>query len=379
MKRYVVAALALALGGCANLFAVHHGEDVSGNETFFIDAEQRAIVSGNYEADRVVCAEPSPDSISALAHAGSGAFSNDAINEVRAAFAQSESAAYVGLRTPTIQLLRDGMYRLCEGYMNGAVTSDHYVVLLNRYQEMMVGLVAIEQLTGVVRAPSVAIHSGAAEASVQANLASAARADRDRYTAELAAIDREIERLKGRTPPTEDPQKTAYETRLSNLTWRQENLRSAVAAQQAAVAALTPDAAGENSAEAGQGGDTLEDLPDHTGAEDVAASVDEITRRITLGNFVMMFCFPELWRNAGLTAQESTSTPVSDGGAKQGTLQRTPRQSALTSAESEMCPELIRAMALSQRPNGGDEQPDPAPAPAADRPPATNRTSRNPQ
>ena len=39
----------------------------------------------------------------------------------------SETSASIGLRTQTITLLRDGLYRLCEAYMNGAVDEIQYM------------------------------------------------------------------------------------------------------------------------------------------------------------------------------------------------------------------------------------------------------------
>ncbi|NWH07613.1 MAG: hypothetical protein HXY22_03020 [Alphaproteobacteria bacterium] len=109
----------------------------------------------------VVCAEPSPDAMAAVA--ASLAARADVTEEGSAGFAASlnESAASVGLRTQTIQLLRDGFYRICEGYMSGALTAEEYSMMQRRYQANMLALLAIEQLTGTVRAPATALHSTA--------------------------------------------------------------------------------------------------------------------------------------------------------------------------------------------------------------------------
>lgn len=77
-----------------------------------------------------------------------------------------EGAAFVGLRTSTIQLLRDGMYRLCEAHLNGAIDGDTYNLQLRRYQRYMVALLAIEQLTGSQRSPAASIDTrGSAQIS----------------------------------------------------------------------------------------------------------------------------------------------------------------------------------------------------------------------
>jgi len=73
----------------------------------------------------VTCAEPSPDALSALSASIGGGISDPKV-AANFALAQSESAASIGLRTQSIQLLRDGMYRLCEGYAAGAISADDF-------------------------------------------------------------------------------------------------------------------------------------------------------------------------------------------------------------------------------------------------------------
>lgn len=145
------AAAALALGGCANFNAVKHDFSTAGSAAVSIDAKQRAIYSvhvdnGHGRRD-VVCAEPSPDALSALA-ASLGLDAAGAVKSLGLAFSTQEGAASIGLRTQTIQTLRDAMYRLCEGYAGGALDDVGFVRLQRRYQGVMLGLLAIEQLTG---------------------------------------------------------------------------------------------------------------------------------------------------------------------------------------------------------------------------------------
>jgi hypothetical protein len=76
-----------------------------------------------------------------------------------AGFAASlnESAASIGLRTATIQLLRDGLYRACEAYLNGSLNNFGYALLLSKYDDVMKALIAIEGLTRIPPAPQVEI------------------------------------------------------------------------------------------------------------------------------------------------------------------------------------------------------------------------------
>ena len=126
------------------------------------DATQRVIVSANRgrgpDGRRIVCAEPSPDAITAMASAlgvgvrtgipGTGATPIPLDAQFQQALAQQ--VAYVGVRNSTIQLLRDGLYRACEAYMNGAVGDFGYALILSNYGRLMVALLAAE---GVTRAP----------------------------------------------------------------------------------------------------------------------------------------------------------------------------------------------------------------------------------
>ena len=161
---------ALALSACAsigNLAAVNKKETIgSGFNSkspagVFIDAEQRAVLS-NRRADedlRVVCAEPAPDALSAIA-AQAGVSVSDISNAVSAEGGVSEAAANIGLRTQTIQTLRDGFYRVCEAYMNG-LSQEQYSIMLRRFQTNMIALLAIEQLPGAVKGGDAVVSASA--------------------------------------------------------------------------------------------------------------------------------------------------------------------------------------------------------------------------
>ena len=121
---------------------------------------------------RVVCAEPSPDLAKAVQNSfGLGTslgVSNPAGVSGQFALsiskARAESAAQLGERLATIQLLRDGLYRACEAYANGAFGAVTYAVLLSRYDDTMVTMLTSELAAGAF-GRSLATLSGSADAS----------------------------------------------------------------------------------------------------------------------------------------------------------------------------------------------------------------------
>ena len=159
------------LTGCGNLNSIHHFLTVDEGTGAMVDIKQRAIIVSKKKIEKtdaqgysqktqtIVCAEPSPDALSAYAAelAAEGGIPGKV--SAKLAGATQESAAFVGLRTQSIQLLRDSLYRLCEGYMSGALTKTEYGHYTRRYQRFMIALLGIEQLTGAIRAPSVTIRT----------------------------------------------------------------------------------------------------------------------------------------------------------------------------------------------------------------------------
>jgi hypothetical protein len=145
---------------------IHDPFNVDTDTGATLDAQQRVILVTNYggpdRARRVVCAEPSPDTMSAIAAAASAAGGN---GEVKAnlGYAVSQSAASIGIRTPTIQLLRDGLYRACEAYLNGVLDLESYGVILRNYDRVMVALLAIDAAGGFPHPAPVTISAGSVE------------------------------------------------------------------------------------------------------------------------------------------------------------------------------------------------------------------------
>jgi hypothetical protein len=179
MKLICAFSAVLALSGCANWSSVYRTYQVNTTSTAttaVVDVKQRAIISntrtvGN-ETRTVVCAEPSPDALSVIAAGVGASVSAGSGKALDFALSQTESGAFIGNRTATIQLLRDMLYRACEMYAAGAISDDNYYQFQRRYQIMTMGLLAIEHVTGVVKPGSLALSAGGAEASAfNANLA----------------------------------------------------------------------------------------------------------------------------------------------------------------------------------------------------------------
>jgi hypothetical protein len=105
-----------------------------------------ATTSSPYQT---ICAEPSPDALTDT--------SSEASLKLRAKLLDTLSkygsnGQNIGVRTPTVQVLRDAMYRLCEAFNAGGLSPTTYAILMQQYQGIMVGLLAIEDLTGNIAA-----------------------------------------------------------------------------------------------------------------------------------------------------------------------------------------------------------------------------------
>ena len=120
--------------------------DVSTGESLSIDATQRIIlVKQLYRPlpHMVVCAEPSPDAMTATSAAlatsgGYGPFDWGVKGSI------IQDVTNIGFRTATIQLLRDGLYRACEAYMNEILDKSDYRLIVQNFDRLMVALLAID-------------------------------------------------------------------------------------------------------------------------------------------------------------------------------------------------------------------------------------------
>ncbi|NJM29467.1 MAG: hypothetical protein HC855_04580, partial [Rhizobiales bacterium] len=167
---------------------------------------------GKNRPKRIVCAEPSPDVAEALSKAISASFSGAAQGRgnVNAEVSASMSTAVVqlGERLATVQLLRDGLYRACEAYSNGAISDATYSLIVSRVDQTMVALLGMEMAAGAfgrdlaaaggsAGAGAVAENAEAVKALNDRKLAlikelSEARAEESRAIAKTAGLDRSV-------------------------------------------------------------------------------------------------------------------------------------------------------------------------------------------
>lgn len=116
-----------------------------------LKAEDRMLLvtnkGGKDKTKRIVCAEPSPDALLAIGASGSIKLPEQ-YSGVEAAGSFAQALSELGERTAVIQLLRDGLYRACEAYMNGAIGEEEFRrEVLIYYDDFAVALFAIEALT----------------------------------------------------------------------------------------------------------------------------------------------------------------------------------------------------------------------------------------
>jgi hypothetical protein len=170
------------LTGCANYIFKTFDIDQS-NESLSLDAKQRVVLvterGGKDRNRKVVCAEPSPDALSATAASFSGSAAvtiptpqgqtGSSGGSGGLAGGSSESVASLAMRTQTIQLLRDGYYRLCEAYLNGAITEKQYNVVLINIGWLMTTLLGIDGIAGTRNVAPVRVSAVAPATEVTAS------------------------------------------------------------------------------------------------------------------------------------------------------------------------------------------------------------------
>ncbi|MSP21035.1 MAG: hypothetical protein EXQ93_05865 [Alphaproteobacteria bacterium] len=166
----LIAAAALSMAACANTNTIDRRTLLNGNDAkdgiaIHLDAQQRVVMA----RATTYCAEPSPDGLNA--YAASLGIGGGVPTQGEATLAQpvQNSAASIGLRTQSITLMRDALYRVCEGFANGALGQVGATTLMARSQDLTAVVLAIEQLTGAVTASQVVL-TGTAGANATATI-----------------------------------------------------------------------------------------------------------------------------------------------------------------------------------------------------------------
>lgn len=162
--------------GCANMQTLSRTTELpeaaperpGTGKAIHLDAQQRLVLINGFQQ---FCAEPSPDALAAYASSLGLGVSHP--SKVAASLAQGlqSSTGSMGLRTQSITLMRDALYRMCEAYLNGALGQVQLATLLSRSQDLTAVILAVEQLTGAVAANQVVL-TGTSGAGASASLLS---------------------------------------------------------------------------------------------------------------------------------------------------------------------------------------------------------------
>ncbi len=163
--------LTLGLGGCGDYWTstVLRKRNLGEGQTLATTADLRLVTTtrpvysqhGLVTPRQIICAEPSPDVAKAVSAALDATLSaNVAVKAANApaegngsmasalSKSRAEALAQMTRRLATIQLLRDGLYRACEAYANGAISDTTYAVLLSRYDKAMITMLLGELAAG---------------------------------------------------------------------------------------------------------------------------------------------------------------------------------------------------------------------------------------
>lgn len=168
IKIGLLVGLAFSLSACANLGTISRTTELPGGEVaIHLDSPQRLVYRNK---NGYVCAEPTPDALQSYANSLGSSLSipDKGAASVSNAFAANSQS--VGLHTQSITLMRDMLYRICEHSHNDTISKIDVMQLLERAQDLTLGVLAIEQLTGaVVARQALVVNTGSADAASAIN------------------------------------------------------------------------------------------------------------------------------------------------------------------------------------------------------------------
>jgi hypothetical protein len=233
-KVHRIGSMTLILGvvtlfaGCANLSTISRSTSLETPKAVHLDIQQRLLIlnaAGKY------CSEPSPDGLAAFAAAAGIGASTPASGALSASGSAGSSAASIGLRTQSITLMRDALYRICEAYGNGMLEGAQVMAMLSRSQDLSAVVLATEQLTGAVVAQQAALSSTAAS-DATAVMTSTAPLMKAALDQQALAQDR-LEKAMAKKAEAEAKQKEAQDEHRKAQTNRDNNTNGDAAEQEA--------------------------------------------------------------------------------------------------------------------------------------------------
>ena len=118
-----------------------------------LDAQQRLVLA----TAMGFCAEPSPDALAAYTSSLGLGIRASNLSAASVARTLATSAGSIGLRTQSITLMRDALYRMCEASNNGHLANWEIAAFLRRSQDLTAVVLAIEQLTGATAANQIGV------------------------------------------------------------------------------------------------------------------------------------------------------------------------------------------------------------------------------
>jgi hypothetical protein len=203
----------LVLAGCsANFHSIYRTTAADENKIITTDAKQaQTIVQMGKDGVMRACAAKSPDVFQALSTAFSGNLSVEEASQIAAKIAgagsTAESSASYRLHTQLTDTQNELLYQLCVNALNGTISKDQLATELHRYQNTMVTMLAIEQLTGYAKPTIVGLGAGSASTGSADSIAKL-QASIDA----LRANEQKINGLLQTANKTAEAKKTAYDT-----------------------------------------------------------------------------------------------------------------------------------------------------------------------
>ena len=157
MRYFVPGFAILALAGCS-ILEDEVARGYAQNYRFttgaaFTTADIRMISERVHPVTQrtVICTEPSPDvakALSAAAQLSAQGGNAGTTGSLAAGGASGETVMALAGRSTALLGLRDGLYRACEAYANGALGADAYALILSRYGQLMTTLFLGQDITG---------------------------------------------------------------------------------------------------------------------------------------------------------------------------------------------------------------------------------------
>lgn len=239
MKRVLISALMLVvlpvLAGCSgNFYSIFrttpNGTGKAHSQLVVTDAKQGISlmqVGKDKDGNEILkaCAARSPDVFTALSQAFNGSANADLIGKFTGALSgagsSAESASAFGLRTQLTQTQGELLYELCFASLNGTLTPDKFATEMHRYQNTLVTMLAIEQLTGFARPTVVAIggqaSAGAADAlAKQQDLVTVAKTNEKTLQGKAEEAQKASDALNGPTKTAQENYQAAVDAKKAD-------------------------------------------------------------------------------------------------------------------------------------------------------------------